>query len=132
MHSPSSPSNDPKGQSKSASTINSASISPMVRLSRRETFSASHRLHNSGLSDEENQQIYSKCNNPNGHGHNYVVYVVLQGPIDKRTGMVYNLTDMKREIGKVLGIYSTVSVSILHTLDTLDHKNLDLDVEYFK
>lgn len=91
---------------------------PIVSLCRRETFSASHRLHNPELSDEENLQIYSKCNNPNGHGHNYVVYLVLKGPVEETTGMVYNLADLKKELGNVL--------------DTLDHKNLDLDVEYFR
>lgn len=104
---------------KSKIPSNSTNIShPIVCLSRRETFSASHRLHNPDLSDEENRQIYSKCNNPNGHGHNYVVYAVMKGPVEEKTGMVYNIADLKRDLGKIL--------------DTLDHKNLDLDVEFFR
>jgi len=54
----------------------------MIYVTRREVFSASHRLHNINLSDEENQKLFGKCNNPNGHGHNYVLEVVITGEID--------------------------------------------------
>uniref|UniRef100_A0A1I8ERG0 6-pyruvoyl tetrahydrobiopterin synthase n=1 Tax=Wuchereria bancrofti TaxID=6293 RepID=A0A1I8ERG0_WUCBA len=90
----------------------------IVELTRRETFSASHRLQNSLLNDTENQQLYGKCNNLNGHGHNYVWEVTLRGPIDPKSGMVYNLTNLKNEMKSVL--------------DEVDHKNLDKDVVYFK
>lgn len=60
----------------------------LVKLTRRENFSASHRLHNVKLSDKENQQLYGKCNNLNGHGHNYIWEVTLQGSIDPKSGMV--------------------------------------------
>ncbi len=63
-------------------------------LSRRYHFSASHRLHAAGLSEQVNQTIYGKCNNPFGHGHNYVVQVTFSGPIDQKTGMVTNLADL--------------------------------------
>ena len=53
----------------------------IVYLSRRETFSASHRLHSDKLSNEENLQLFGKCNNPNGHGHNYVVEVIIKGKV---------------------------------------------------
>ena len=58
---------------------------------RRYHFSASHRLHVEALSEEENRATFGKCNNPFGHGHNYVVEVMLSGPVDAVTGMVVNL-----------------------------------------
>lgn len=70
-------------------------------------FSSSHRLHNLKLSDRQNAEIYDKCNHL--HGHNYVVYVILRGPIDKQTGMVYNIADLKKELGEVLGKHSKLS-----------------------
>ena len=65
-----------------------------AHLSRRYLFSASHRLHSEALSEEENQSTYGKCNNPYGHGHNYIVEVTVSGPVDDKTGMVCNLTDL--------------------------------------
>ncbi|KAG1935651.1 6-pyruvoyl tetrahydrobiopterin synthase [Pimephales promelas] len=64
-------------------------------ITRVQSFSASHRLHSKSLSDEENKRIFGKCNNPNGHGHNYKVEVTVRGKIDRNTGMVMNLTDLK-------------------------------------
>uniref|UniRef100_A0AC35U9H2 6-pyruvoyltetrahydropterin synthase n=1 Tax=Rhabditophanes sp. KR3021 TaxID=114890 RepID=A0AC35U9H2_9BILA len=90
---------------------------PTVYLKRVETFSACHRLHSVHLTIDENKQIFSKCNNPNGHGHNYEVTATLKGPVDQKTGMVYNLSDLKKEMGEVV--------------DLLDHKNIDKDVAYF-
>ncbi|XP_060794908.1 6-pyruvoyl tetrahydrobiopterin synthase [Neoarius graeffei] len=87
-------------------------------ITRVQSFSASHRLHSKSLSDEENKRIFGKCNNPNGHGHNYRVEVTVRGKIDPNTGMVMNLTDLKQYIEE--GI-----------MKPLDHKNLDLDVPYF-
>ena len=58
----------------------------MFRLTRRYGFSASHRLHAPQLSEQENRELYGKCNNPFGHGHNYVVEVSARGPIDPATG----------------------------------------------
>lgn len=57
-------------------------------LTRRYRFAAAHRLHTDHLSEQENQRIFGKCNNPNGHGHNYVLLVTVQGPIDASTGRV--------------------------------------------
>ena len=91
---------------------------PLVYLTRREIFSACHRLHSRQLSDEENLEIFSKCNNPNGHGHNYVVEVTVKGTVDDATGMVMNITDLKK----------IIDVSVMKPLD---HKNLDKDVPYF-
>jgi 6-pyruvoyltetrahydropterin/6-carboxytetrahydropterin synthase len=69
-------------------------VSARVHLSRRYHFSASHRLHVDALSPEENRATFGKCNNPFGHGHNYVVEVTLAGPVDAATGMVTNLADL--------------------------------------
>jgi len=92
---------------------------PIVSLTRRETFSACHRLHSIHLTDEENKEVYGKCNNPNGHGHNYVVLVTLRGPVDDKTGMVMNISKLKMYMEKAITV-------------PLDHKNLNLDVPYFK
>jgi 6-pyruvoyltetrahydropterin/6-carboxytetrahydropterin synthase len=65
-----------------------------AHLTRRYRFSASHRLHSDEFSAEENRNIYGKCNNPHGHGHNYVLEVTVSGPVDDRTGMVCNLIEL--------------------------------------
>ena len=65
-----------------------------AHLTRRYMFSASHRLHSERLSAEENRVTYGKCNNPYGHGHNYVVEVTVSGPVEESTGMVCNLVDL--------------------------------------
>jgi len=63
-------------------------------LTRRYWFSASHRLHCDEMSDAENRDVYGKCNNPHGHGHNYAVEVTIAGQVDPRTGMICNLVDL--------------------------------------
>ncbi|XP_060643529.2 6-pyruvoyl tetrahydrobiopterin synthase-like [Anolis sagrei] len=90
----------------------------LARISRCVSFSASHRLHSKSLSDEENRALFGKCNNPNGHGHNYKVEVTVRGKIDPVTGMVMNLTDLKDYMEEAI-------------MEPLDHKNLDKDVPYF-
>jgi len=62
-----------------------------MRLTRRYKFCASHRLHAAGLSDEENRAVYGKCNNPYGHGHDYVLEVCVKGPLDAETGRVVDV-----------------------------------------
>jgi 6-pyruvoyltetrahydropterin/6-carboxytetrahydropterin synthase len=94
-------------------------MSAKAYVTRRMSFSAGHRLHNEALSAEENRRLYGKCNNPNGHGHNFVVEVTVAGEIDPRTGMVFNLRDLKTVMAEVIE-------------DGLDHKNLNLDVPAFK
>lgn len=86
---------------------------------RIEHFNAAHRLHNPSWSDEKNQTIFGKCNNPNYHGHNYNVEVGVFGDIDPETGYVYDL--------KVLSDLIEEKI-----LQRFDHKNLNLDVEEFK
>jgi len=90
-----------------------------VYLTRRETFSACHRLHNANLSADENVSVFGKCNHLRGHGHNYVLEVTVRGRADSRTGMVMNLTDLKAAIRDAV-------------LSQLDHKNIDLDVDFFR
>jgi len=65
-----------------------------AHLTRRYMFSASHRLHTDEMSEEENRAIYGKCNNPYGHGHNYMLEVTISGPVDDETGMICNLVDL--------------------------------------
>ncbi|KAK7028962.1 hypothetical protein SK128_015616 [Halocaridina rubra] len=92
---------------------------PVAYVTRVESFSACHRLHSKLLSDEENKAIFGKCNNPNGHGHNYKVEVTVRGPIDEKTGMVINVFDLKTIINDVV-------------MEAMDHKHLDLDVPVFR
>ena len=67
---------------------------PIASLSRRYHFSASHRLHTEQYDEARNREVFGKCNNPHGHGHNYVVQVTFKGPVDTQTGMVCNLGDL--------------------------------------
>lgn len=81
---------------------------------RRYMLSASHRLHAETLSDEANQATYGKCNNPHGHGHNYVIEVLVRGPVDSETGMVINMAALDE----------MVQTSVL---ERFDHTNLNHD-----
>lgn len=81
---------------------------------RRYTLSASHRLHSDSFTPEQNRAIYGKCSNPHGHGHNYVLEVLVRGAVAADTGMVINLVDLDAIVGtRVLGRF--------------DHANLNLD-----
>lgn len=80
----------------------------MIYVTRRETFCASHRLHNPTLSDEENYEIYDKCNNLNGHGHNYTLEVVVAGDVDPRTGYVIDLKLLKKLCMSMLLVSLTI------------------------
>ena len=90
-----------------------------VAISRHEHFNAAHRLYNANWSDEKNDSVFGKCNNPNYHGHNYELIVTLKGEQDPETGYVYDM--------KVLSDLIKV-----HVLKQFDHKNLNLDSIYFK
>ena len=81
-------------------------------LTRRYHFSASHRLHVDTLTDEQNRTTFGKCNNPFGHGHNYIVAVTFAGPVDPVTGMVCNLADLDAFANE-------------HLLSRFDHMNLN-------
>jgi 6-pyruvoyltetrahydropterin/6-carboxytetrahydropterin synthase len=89
-----------------------------VAITRREEFSASHRLHDPALSDEENRRLYGICNNPNGHGHNYALEVTVRGGVP-RSGMVMNLTDLMRLLRE-------------RVLPQVEHKHLNHDVPFLE
>ena len=80
-----------------------------MQLTRVYRFSSSHRLHADCLPDDCNREIYGKCNNPFGHGHNYVLHVSVEGPVDGASGRVVNVGDLDRFIAE-------------QGLDTFDHK----------
>lgn len=89
-----------------------------ITISRVYEFSSAHRLHTSELSGKENIVIYDKCNNLNGHGHDYRLEVSLKGIPDKKTGMILILNDFDAGVDNVL--------------NKLDYKHLDKEVDFFK
>lgn len=90
-----------------------------MKVCRRETFNAAHRLYNPNFDDAKNEQIFGKCNNPNFHGHNYTVLVCVDGPIDPETGYVIDL--------KILSDIIDQEVK-----EPFDHRNLNLDCPEFE
>jgi 6-pyruvoyltetrahydropterin/6-carboxytetrahydropterin synthase len=90
----------------------------MVYLTRKCEFSASHYYHNPSLTPEENRRLFGKCNNPNGHGHNYTLEVTLKGEIDPRTGYVADLQDVK-------------DVLTREVMDVFDHRFLNKEIPEF-
>jgi len=90
-----------------------------VKVSRKEHFNAAHRLFNPAWSDEKNDQIFGKCNNPNYHGHNYEVIVSVTGEPDPDTGYVFDMKILSDLINE-------------NVLRKFDHKNLNLDSAHFK
>ena len=92
---------------------------PHVTVTRRLRFNAAHRVHNPELSDEENRRLFGKCNNPNWHGHNYVLEVSVAGEIDPRTGYVVDLGELARLVEREF-------------VDRVDHRNLNLDVAFMQ
>ena len=73
-----------------------------VTFTRRYHFSASHRLDCDALSPQQNREVYGKCNNPHGHGHNYRLEVSVRGPVDRETGMVMNMADLDSLVGSAV------------------------------
>jgi 6-pyruvoyltetrahydropterin/6-carboxytetrahydropterin synthase len=94
-------------------------INKTISVFRKERFSSAHRLYNKNWSDEKNQEVFGLCNNPNFHGHNYVLEVKVTGEIDPDTGYMIDL--------KILS-----SIIKEEVLDRFDHKNLNLDVSEFE
>jgi 6-pyruvoyltetrahydropterin/6-carboxytetrahydropterin synthase len=90
-----------------------------VELGRRYRFAAAHRLHSPALSDEENLRLYGKCNNPLGHGHNYLVEICVSGDVDPATGMIANLADLDGFVER-------------EVLDAFDHRSLNDEVAVFR
>lgn len=92
---------------------------PIVHITRRERFSAAHKLGRTEWSAEKNFATFGKCSNPNWHGHNYELWVTVKGETDAETGFVVDLSALSR---------------VMHeqVIDLVDHKNLDLDVPFMK
>jgi 6-pyruvoyltetrahydropterin/6-carboxytetrahydropterin synthase len=88
-----------------------------AHLTRRYMFSASHRLHSDQMSPDENRSVYGKCNNPYGHGHNYMIEITVSGPVDTATGMVCNLVDLDEFVNQ-------------NVIERYDHQNLNLVQEF--
>ena len=91
----------------------------MIYVTRKAHFSAAHRLFNPSFSDEKNLAVYDKCANPNGHGHNYYLEVTVAGEPDAETGYVIDLKKLKHIIEE-------------HFISKVDHKHLNLDVEFLR
>jgi 6-pyruvoyltetrahydropterin/6-carboxytetrahydropterin synthase len=91
----------------------------MFRVTRRYTFSASHRLHSPELTVEKNRALYGKCNYPFGHGHNYVVDVTARGPADAATGRAVDTERLDELVRR-------------EVLDAFDHRNLNIEVKTFE
>jgi 6-pyruvoyltetrahydropterin/6-carboxytetrahydropterin synthase len=90
---------------------------PVVHITRRERFSAAHRLGHPDWSPEKNFEVFGKCSNPNWHGHNYELWVTVKGETDPRTGFVADLSELGRVVRE-------------RVIDHLDHKNIDLDCPF--
>ena len=91
----------------------------MVYVTRRATFSASHRLYNASLSEERNRELFDKCANPHGHGHNYVMEVTVAGEPGYESGYVIDLKRLKR-------------ILMEEILDKVDHRDLNQDVDFLR
>lgn len=91
----------------------------MVYITRKETFSAAHKLSRPDWSNEKNAEVFGKCSNPNWHGHNYQLWVTVKGEINPETGFVANLAEISVLLKKFV-------------LDKIDHKNLDMDVDFMR
>jgi len=90
-----------------------------IALGRRYRFAASHRLHSTELSEQENSRVYGKCNNPYGHGHNYVLEILVSGTVNPATGMIVNLADLDSFVER-------------EVIEAFDHKSLNEDVLAFR
>jgi len=91
----------------------------MITITRREHFSAAHRLFLPHYSDEENLEVFGKCSNPNWHGHNYILFVTVKGEPDPETGLIIHLRHISRLIEDKI-------------LRKVDHKNLNLEVDFLQ
>ena len=91
----------------------------MIYLTRRERFNAAHRMYRKEWSDEKNYEIFGKCANPNWHGHNYELFVTVKGEPDPETGLLINLKSVSTIIREKV-------------IDKLDHKNINLEVDFMQ
>lgn len=92
---------------------------PTVSITRLLRFNAAHRVHNPALSDEENTRLFGKCNNPNWHGHNYILDVSVKGTLDEKTGYVIDLSRVKE-------------IAEQQVIAKVDHRNLNLEVDFLR
>ena len=90
----------------------------MLIITRTVHFCAAHRLYNNSWSEEKNREVYGKCSNPGGHGHNYTLKVSVTGEIDKENGMVINVTDLRDVLSREI-------------INKLDHRDLNNDIDFF-
>ncbi len=88
-----------------------------VSITRRYRFVAQHCLHSDRLTPEDNRRVFGKCNNPNGHGHNYVLYITVSGAVDPRTGLALDLLDLDRVVDQKI-------------VQRFDHRDLNQDAEF--
>lgn len=91
----------------------------MIYLTRRERFSAAHRMYRQDWSDKQNLDVFGKCSNPNWHGHNYVLLVTVKGEISKDLSFVMNIDILKSIIREKI-------------IEKMDHRNINLDVDFMK
>ena len=91
----------------------------MVYLTRREHFNAAHRVFNPAWSDEKNLEVFGLCSNPNWHGHNYELFVTVKGEVDPTTGYLVNAKKLSSIINEFV-------------VDKMDHRNLNLEVDFLK
>jgi len=91
----------------------------MMYLTRRERFCAAHRMFRAEWSDEKNLQVFGKCSNPNWHGHNYVLWVTVKGELSPENGFVMNINILKKVI-------------LEKVIAKVDHKNINLDVDFMR
>ncbi len=91
----------------------------MIYITRKEHFNAAHKLYRNDWSAEKNEEVFGRCANANWHGHNYDLYVTIKGEVNYETGFVMDLKDLK-------------TIIVQHVTDKLDHRNLNLDVDFMK
>ncbi len=91
----------------------------MIYITRRERFNAAHRLFRHDYTDEQNLSVFGKCSNPNWHGHNYTLFVTVKGEVNPETGFLVNLKDLSQIIQTLV-------------IDKIDHKNMNLEVDFMK
>jgi len=91
----------------------------MIYITRRERFSAAHRMFREDWSDEENLRVFGKCSSPNWHGHNYILWVTVKGNVSEEHGFVININILKNLI-------------LEKVINKIDHKNINLDVDFMK